>query len=73
MAVARLRPSVRKARTHSKMQIRQIAGCIARFGFTNPILIDSDNAVIAGCLKNGDRKIRKEGTNIFWLTGQTEN
>jgi hypothetical protein len=48
MAVARLRPSARNARTHSKKQIRQIAGSIARFGFTNPILIDGDNTVIAG-------------------------
>jgi hypothetical protein len=48
MAVARLRPSACNARTHSKKQIRQIANSIARFGFTNPILIDSDNHVIAG-------------------------
>jgi hypothetical protein len=48
MAVARLRPSPRNARTHSKKQIRQIAGSIARFGFTNPILIDADGTVIAG-------------------------
>jgi hypothetical protein len=48
MAVARLRPSACNARTHSKKQIRQIAGSIARFGFTNPILIDGDGAVVAG-------------------------
>jgi ParB-like chromosome segregation protein Spo0J len=48
MAVARLRPSACNARTHSKRQVRQIAGSIARFGFTNPILIDGDNHVIAG-------------------------
>jgi ParB-like chromosome segregation protein Spo0J len=48
MAVARLRPSVCNARTHSKKQIRQIASSIARFGFTNPILIDGDDRVIAG-------------------------
>jgi hypothetical protein len=48
MAVARLRPSARNARTHSKKQIRQIADSIARFGFTNPILIDGDGIVVAG-------------------------
>ena len=36
------------ARTHSKPQIRQIADSIAAFGFTNPILIDDDNTVVAG-------------------------
>jgi ParB-like nuclease family protein len=48
MAVARLRPSACNARTHSKRQVRQIANSIARFGFTNPILVDGDNNVIAG-------------------------
>jgi hypothetical protein len=48
MAVARLRPSPANARTHSKKQIRQIARSIARFGFTNPVLIDGDDTVIAG-------------------------
>jgi hypothetical protein len=36
------------ARTHSKKQIRQIADSICEFGFTNPILIDSRNMVLAG-------------------------
>jgi DNA modification methylase len=36
------------ARTHSKHQIRQIAASIKEFGFTNPVLIDRHNAIIAG-------------------------
>ncbi|HLF21939.1 MAG TPA: ParB/Srx family N-terminal domain-containing protein, partial [Aestuariivirga sp.] len=38
----------RNARTHSKKQIRQIADSICHFGFTNPILIDSENMILAG-------------------------
>ena len=38
----------RNARTHSKKQIRQIARSIERFGFTNPVLIDEHNQIIAG-------------------------
>ena len=38
----------RNARTHSKKQIRQIADSIKQFGFTNPILIDSSNMILAG-------------------------
>jgi DNA modification methylase len=38
----------RNARTHSKHQISQIAESIKTFGFTNPILIDRDNTVVAG-------------------------
>ncbi|MCQ0970105.1 site-specific DNA-methyltransferase [Paracoccus sp. TK19116] len=43
-----LRPWARNARTHSKKQIRQIADSIKVFGFTNPILIDAENTILAG-------------------------
>jgi DNA modification methylase len=43
-----LRPYSGNARTHSKHQIRQIAKCIREFGFTNPVLIDRHNRIIAG-------------------------
>jgi hypothetical protein len=36
------------ARTHSKHQIRQIAASIKAFGFTNPVLVDTHNTIIAG-------------------------
>jgi 16S rRNA G966 N2-methylase RsmD len=38
----------RNARSHSKKQIRQIAASIERFGFTNPLLIDKDDMILAG-------------------------
>jgi DNA modification methylase len=41
-------PHAGNARTHSKAQIRQIAGSIGEFGFVNPILIGPDNGVVAG-------------------------
>lgn len=47
-AVDSLKPYKRNARTHSRKQIDQIARSIERFGFTNPILIGSDNMVLAG-------------------------
>lgn len=36
------------SRTHSDDQIDQIAASITEFGFTNPILIDENNVIIAG-------------------------
>lgn len=36
------------SRTHSKEQIDQVANSIRKFGFTNPILIDENNTIIAG-------------------------
>lgn len=46
--VESLIPSLRNARTHSQKQIKQIADSIARFGFTNPVLVSDDGNVIAG-------------------------
>ena len=43
-----LRAHPGNARTHSKHQIRQIAESIRVFGFTNPVMIDLDNRIIAG-------------------------
>lgn len=41
-------PYARNARTHSDEQVTRIASSIKEFGFTNPILIDGDNGIIAG-------------------------
>ena len=41
-------PYVRNARTHSDEQVAQIAASIREFGWTNPVLVDGSNGVIAG-------------------------
>jgi hypothetical protein len=41
-------PYARNARTHSDAQVAQIAAAIREFGWTNPILVDGENGVIAG-------------------------
>jgi DNA modification methylase len=46
--VASLREAPRNARTHSEKQVAQLARSISRFKFTNPILIDDTNMVVAG-------------------------
>jgi ParB-like chromosome segregation protein Spo0J len=38
----------RNARTHSDAQVAQIAGSIREFGFTNPVLVDGENGIVAG-------------------------
>lgn len=43
-----LKPYPRNARTHSKKQVKQIAASIKRFSFTNPVLIDEADQIIAG-------------------------
>jgi DNA modification methylase len=46
--ITRLKPWVKNARTHSRKQVRQIADSIETFGFTNPVLIDRKNTILAG-------------------------
>ncbi len=46
--VGSLKPDPRNARTHPKRQLEQIKASIKEFGFTNPILIDEQGAIIAG-------------------------
>jgi DNA modification methylase len=41
-------PYVNNSRTHSDEQVAQVAASIKEFGFTNPVLIDNDNMIIAG-------------------------
>jgi DNA modification methylase len=41
-------PYVGNSRTHSDDQVAQIAASIKEFGWTNPVLLDGDNGVIAG-------------------------
>lgn len=48
IAPGALRPWTRNARTHSKKQLKQIAVSIQTFGFTNPVLIDQANNILAG-------------------------
>ena len=41
-------PFINNSRTHSEEQVGQVAASIREFGFTNPILVDCDNGIIAG-------------------------
>lgn len=38
----------RNSRTHSAAQVEQIKRSIQEFGFTNPVILDEDNVIIAG-------------------------
>jgi ParB family transcriptional regulator, chromosome partitioning protein len=44
----RLVPYERNARTHSAEQVAQIAASIQEFGFTNPLLVDGADGILAG-------------------------
>lgn len=46
--VGDLRGYEKNARSHSEKQVLQVAASIKDFGFTNPVLIDGENCIIAG-------------------------
>lgn len=46
--LAAILPYARNARTHSDAQVAQIAASIVEFGWTNPVLLDEHNSIIAG-------------------------
>ena len=46
--VESLIPYINNSRTHSDEQVAQIAASIKEFGWTNPILVDGQNGIIAG-------------------------
>jgi ParB-like chromosome segregation protein Spo0J len=55
----------RNARTHSDAQIAQIMASIVEFGYTNPILTDGNNGVVAGHGRlAASRRLRDAGTRI---------
>ena len=46
--IERLIPRANNPRTHSREQVAQIAASIQEFGWTNPVLVDADDEILAG-------------------------
>ena len=71
--VVALIPYARNARTHSDEQVAQIAASIREFGFTNPILTDGDNGIIAGHGRLlAARKLGMTTVPVIELAGMSE-
>ena len=71
--VADLIPYARNSRTHSDEQVAQIAASIKEFGWTNPILTDGDNGIIAGHGRLlAARKLGHKEVPTIELTGLTD-
>lgn len=67
-------PYVNNSRTHSDEQIAQVAASIREFGFTNPVLIDEKNSIIAGHGRIlAARKLKLEEVPCIVLEGLTES
>ena len=46
--IKKLKPYKKNAKKHTKEQVEQIANSIKEFGFTQPVIIDKNNSVVAG-------------------------
>ena len=66
-------PYAKNARTHSPDQVAEIAASIRAFGWTNPILVDGDNGVIAGHGRLlAARKLGMGDVPVIELAGMSE-
>lgn len=73
ISIASLVPYTKNARTHSEAQVEQIAASMREFGFTNPLLVDEDNGVIAGHGRlAAAQRIGMDSVPAVRLTGLTE-
>src|ERR1700676_2548100 len=46
--IERLIPRANNPRTHNREQVANIAASIREFGWTNPVLVDGDDGILAG-------------------------
>lgn len=68
-----LKVAKNNSRVHSAQQVEQIAASIKEFGFTNPILIDEQNVIIAGHgRKMGAEKLGMSEAPCVVLRGLSE-
>jgi DNA modification methylase len=66
--IERLIPRVNNPRTHSREQVAQIAASIREFGWTNPVLVDEDDRILAGHARVlAAKKIRMEEVPVIVL------
>ena len=73
VAVESMIPYARNSRTHSYEQVAQIAASIKEFGWTNPILVDGENGIIAGHGRLlAARKLKMTQVPVIQLDGMTE-
>jgi len=67
-------PYAMNSRTHSDEQVAQLAASIREFGFTNPVLIDEENNLIAGHGRVlAARKLNLDQVPAVVVTGLDDN
>ena len=68
-----LKPRISNPRTHTKAQLKQIVDSIRTFSFTNPVLVDEENGLIAGHGRvEAAKQLGLETIPTVCLAGMTE-
>jgi len=71
--VADLIPYAANSRTHTDGQVALLAGSLKRFGWTNPVLVDGENGIVAGHGRVlAARKLGMEEVPCIELAGMSE-
>lgn len=71
--INKLKPYENNSRTHDESQIKQICKSIKEYGWTNPVLIDENNMIIAGHGRvEGGKKLNIKEVPCIVLSGLTE-
>jgi site-specific DNA-methyltransferase (adenine-specific) len=66
-------PYAKNSRTHDDAQVAQIAASIREFGWTNPVLVDGENGIIAGHGRVlAARKLGLAEVPVIELAGMTD-
>ena len=72
--VAAVIPAANNSRTHDKKQVKQIVASIEQWGFTNPILIDENNNLLAGHARiEAAEALGLDAIPCITLTGLTDD
>jgi hypothetical protein len=69
---ATLRPDPHNARKHSQHQLTKLGAVICEFGFTNPVLIDEANQIIAGPCQAQSRNRPRHGAGAHDPAGASD-
>jgi DNA modification methylase len=73
-AIETLIPYINNSRKHSDSQVAQIAASIKEFGWTNPVLVDGSNGLIAGHGRlMAARKLEMDKIPVIELAHLSEN
>jgi len=70
LAIDEIKPYPGNARTHDEPQITVLMASMRTFGFTNPVLLDKENIIVAGHGRvEAAKRLGMERVPVLWIDG----